>query len=97
MADYHIKRVEFLIDGAEVVIDGAEVLIDRAEVERRVCLTRATIYKYMRHGDFPLPLKTGPKAVRWRLSEITAWMDRLPRATGNLVFSQTGIGSSYTG
>ena len=53
----------------------AEYLIDRTEVEQRVGLTRSSIYDAMRKGNFPLPLKVGPKAVRWRASEIEAWVD----------------------
>ena len=61
-----------------------DYLIDRGEVERRVCLTRSSIYQKMRHGDFPLPLKIGAKSVRWRAAEIVAWINSLPRATGDL-------------
>ena len=60
----------------------AEYLIYRTEVEQRVGLTRSSIYDAMRKGNFPLPLKVGPKAVRWRASEIEAWVDSRPLATG---------------
>ena len=59
-----------------------DYLIDRPEVEKRVGLTRSSIYDAMRKGNFPLPLKVGPKAVRWRASEIEAWVDSRPLATG---------------
>ena len=61
-----------------------DYLIDRQEVERRVGLTRSTIYDAMRRGEFPLPLKVGPKAVRWRSSEIEAWVESRPLATGEV-------------
>ena len=61
-----------------------DYLIDRKEVERRVGLNGSTIYAHMRQGAFPLPLKIGLKAVRWRASEISNWMDSLPRASGDL-------------
>ena len=60
----------------------AEYLIDRTEVEKRVGLTRSSIYDAMRKGKFPVPLRVGPKAVRWRASEIEAWVDSRPLATG---------------
>ena len=60
----------------------AEYLIDRTEVEQRVGLTRSSIYDAMRKGNFPLPLKVGPKAVRWRTSDIEAWVESRPLATG---------------
>ena len=62
-----------------------EYLIDRTEVEKRVGLTRSSIYDAMRKGNFPLPLKVGPKAVRWRTSDIEAWVESRPLATGRRV------------
>ena len=54
-----------------------DYLIDRREVERRVGLTRSTIYDGMNKGTFPKPLKVGAKAVRWRSSDIGR-LDGLP-------------------
>ncbi len=59
-----------------------DYLVDRADVERRVGLTRSSIYAAMRRGDFPIPVRVGPKAVRWRSSEIEDWMNSRARATG---------------
>ena len=61
-----------------------ETLIGRQEVERMVGLSRSTIYDAMRRGEFPLPLKVGPKAVGWRSSEIEAWVESRPLATGEV-------------
>ena len=41
-----------------------DALINRREVERQTGLARSTIYKNMRAGRFPLPIKIGTKAVR---------------------------------
>ena len=60
-----------------------ETLIGRQEVEQMVGLSRSTIYDKMRAGTFPLPLKIGAKAVRWRMSEIEEWVNSHERATGN--------------
>ena len=58
-------------------------LMHRAEVEHLVSLKRSAIYRLMRSGEFPLPLKIGPRAVRWRESDIRAWIDARPLATGD--------------
>lgn len=58
-------------------------LLTRPEVEELTHLSCSTIYKQMRSGRFPAPVKIG-RAVRWRSDEITAWLDSLPRATGDL-------------
>ena len=60
-----------------------EILLTRREVESVVKLSRASIYNLMRKDKFPLPLKVGPQAVRWKQSEIIQWLEACPRATGN--------------
>ena len=57
-------------------------LLSRQEVEKRVGLARSSIYRAMRLGLFPLPIKVGQRAVRWPSSEIEAWLSERPRATG---------------
>ena len=61
-----------------------ERLIDFPEVARMTRLSKSSLYRRMREGVFPLPLKAGPKAVRWKASEILGWIESLPRATGDL-------------
>ena len=57
-------------------------LLRREEVESRVGLKRSSIYREMRAGRFPIPLKVGPRAVRWPAREIECWLEARPRATG---------------
>lgn len=57
-------------------------LLTRSEVEDKVRLKASAIYRNMRKGGFPLPLKVGPKSVRWKESEIEAWIASRPRAVG---------------
>ena len=57
-------------------------LLRRTEVERYCQIGRSTIYRLMREGLFPLPIRVGPRAVRWPEHELTAWLARRPRATG---------------
>lgn len=59
-----------------------ERLLRRREVESRTGLSTTTIYRLMRQERFPLPLKIGPKAVRWPESEIADWIAGCSRATG---------------
>ena len=58
-------------------------LLTRQEVEKRCRIARTTIYRLMRAGQFPEPIKIGPRAVRWPESEITSWVESRPRATGD--------------
>ena len=57
-------------------------LLRREEVETRCGIARTTIYRLMRCGQFPEPIKVGPRAVRWPASEIEEWLADRPRATG---------------
>ena len=61
-------------------------LLTLREVERRVCLKRSSIYRAMRATprSFPLPIKIGPKYVRWIAGDIEDWLASRPRATGEL-------------
>ncbi len=58
-------------------------LLRLSEVVALTGLSRTTIYRKMREGSFPEPFKMGARAVRWRESEIRAWMEGRPRATGD--------------
>ena len=57
-------------------------MLRREEVENRCGIARTTIYRLMRAGQFPEPVKVGPRAVRWPASEIEDWLAERPRATG---------------
>ena len=57
-------------------------LLRLSEVLARCGLSRSSLYRMMRDGSFPEPLKVGVRAVRWRESEIEAWLESRPRASG---------------
>ncbi len=59
-----------------------DVLLTRREVERCTGLSRSTIYRKMSDGSFPVPLKVSERAVRWRESDIRAYVDSRPRSYG---------------
>lgn len=63
-------------------MNGTDRLLRRCDVEARTGLSRTSIYRLMREGLFPEPLKVGPKAVRWVESEIAGWLAARPRARG---------------
>src|SRR5262249_27979274 len=48
-------------------------LLDKWEVEDVTSLDITTIYRKMKAGDFPKPLRVGRRRVAWRRSDITAW------------------------
>ena len=58
-------------------------LLHLSEVLSRTALGRSSIYRMMRDGSFPEPLKVGVRPVRWRESEIEGWLAARPRAAGD--------------
>ena len=70
-----------------MVTESTDRLLRLREVQTLTALGRSTIYRLMRDaGSFPEPLKIGPRAVRWRVSDIQAWLADCSRATGDTPF-----------
>ncbi len=57
-----------------------ERLLRRRQVEEITGLARSSIYRLMGQGAFPRPVRVGPNAVRWRKSDVIAWMASRPTA-----------------
>ncbi len=61
--------------------DPLEILVPIAEVSRQTSLARPTIYRKVKEGTFPAPIKIGGgRASRWRQSEIQALIRNAPAA-----------------
>lgn len=58
-----------------------EALLRIAQVIGRTGMNRTGIYRGIKAGTFPRPVKLGPRASAWRRSEIDAWIaDRIAAA-----------------
>lgn len=69
-------------------------LLRRREVEELTGLSRASIYRLMRSGRFPASVKVSDTAVRWRASDIAAWIGSRPAAESSLGTKTTRCESS---
>lgn len=36
-------------------------------------VSRQTVWRWVREGNLPQPLKLGPNCTRWKMSDIEAW------------------------
>ena len=54
-------------------------LVNRRQVQHVCGLSHSLLDRLMRSGYFPVPLKIGPKTVRWRLDEILEWVESRER------------------
>ena len=59
-----------------------EKLMSIKEVKHITTLSHTTIYKLIKRGEFPAPLKITGKSSAWLYSEIIEWIDRLKVARG---------------
>ena len=50
------------------------VMLPIAAVTMRVGLSRPSIYRLMKAGDFPRPLRVGVRGVRWRSMDLDEWL-----------------------
>ncbi|ABM61932.1 helix-turn-helix transcriptional regulator [Halorhodospira halophila] len=57
-----------------------ERLLRINSVIKRVGLGRSTIYKKVKEGGFPKPIKLGERAIAWRESDIEEWISRRHQA-----------------
>ncbi len=51
-------------------------------VIERIGLSRTTIWRQVKEGTFPAPVKLGPQAVAWPSAAIDEWIERKIRARG---------------
>ena len=49
-------------------------LLRQSEVLTAVGLSRMAVYKLRKSGGFPAPVTLGKGALRWKQSEIAAWI-----------------------
>lgn len=58
-----------------------ERLIRLEEVLEMCGISRSELYRQIADDRFPRQVRVGLRAVRWRLSEVEAWIADLPRTT----------------
>jgi prophage regulatory protein len=59
-----------------------EDLLSRREVMRRTTLSAPTLWRRVKDGSFPAPVKIGPGRVAWPSSDVELWKTRLRRTDG---------------
>lgn len=54
-------------------------LLKVAELAKFLGVAPSTIYRWLESGKLPKPYQLGDAAVRWRMSEIEAWLEETRR------------------
>jgi prophage regulatory protein len=52
-------------------------IMRRKDLEKRLGISRSSIYLMMSEGRFPKTIKLGRRAVGWRADDIQTWLDEL--------------------
>jgi prophage regulatory protein len=55
----------------------AERLLDKWAIEDRTSLDISTIYRKIKAGTFPAPVRIGLRRVAWRESDVVKWQQNL--------------------
>ena len=58
----------------------ASRLLSISQLSDLINRCRASIYADIKKGNFPAPLKVGPRNSRWREDDIADWINQLPTA-----------------
>ena len=56
-------------------------LMRRREVLHACRFSKSTLYHLIGQGLFPEPVRIGPRSVRWRKADVTAWLTARPPAS----------------
>ena len=73
LLDSHISTV--LAEGTAIpVVPALERLIGRKETLILIGISNATLWRWIKAGRFPAPLKIGKKKVAWRSSVLAEWI-----------------------
>jgi len=56
-------------------MDRSKKFLRLPSVSEKVGLSRSQIYKLIQQGEFPEPIKLGPKISVWIEEKLEAWMD----------------------
>tara|TARA_B110001450_G_scaffold8599_1_gene8620 strand:- start:50 stop:265 length:216 start_codon:yes stop_codon:yes gene_type:complete len=52
----------------------SDTYLKRQELEAKFDISKATIYRWTKAGKFPAAIHLGKNMVRWKSSEIEAWI-----------------------
>lgn len=51
-------------------------LVRLSEVSDVTTLSKASIYRLLKGGRFPTPVRIGERRVAWKLSDVMSWVEQ---------------------
>jgi predicted DNA-binding transcriptional regulator AlpA len=59
-------------------LQNSKLLLSMAEVCELLSMSESAIRLAWRRGEFPQPLRIGRKKLRWRVSDLARWLNKIP-------------------
>ena len=50
-----------------------DTYLTRKEVLQRFLIGNTTLYRWIKDGQFPQPVRFGPRCIRWKLEQLENW------------------------
>ena len=60
--------------------DALDPFLRKHRVVEIINTSDRTLYRWIREGQFPPPVRLGPNSVAWRQSVVTGWQNSRPSA-----------------
>lgn len=57
------------------------MILRTTELLALIGVSRMTLWRWLKAGTFPQPIKLGTRAVGWRKAEVEEWVRNLSRKT----------------
>ena len=59
----------------------AQILRER-DVRALLGVSKVTLWRWRRAGNFPAPIRLGPNVIAWRRADVDEWLASRPLVTG---------------
>ena len=59
------------------------MIYGRREVQELLGVSRPTLYRWLKLGTFPRPIKIGPQKIAWRRADIVEWIANRPEVSNS--------------
>ena len=60
-------------------VQNMEPIYRKRELSEALQVSEVTLWRWVRSGQFPKPIKLGPNTIGWRQGDVTTWLESRPR------------------
>jgi prophage regulatory protein len=56
------------------LVNKDDLLLRYEDIEKILTVSRSTIFRMIRNGEFPAPIRISGGTSRWRMADVKAWV-----------------------